>query len=297
MYTKHHTLLYFRALTPIQHKYKYSARNTRFQDPHEKILVPHFKYHCNMFFIYYKITTSFFDKILFIEKPHNFQCWCAYTHHSKGIFFIKSRHLEHGLVGAAGSGPVDQRVPRAGAVFARAGARTGERDVRAFGVDSRRRRRGGGAAHKQLLEGLPELTRHAAVDGEVDRVRDDDEEVGEEDERVGDVVVEDLADARRDDVQHGDDGHRDLHQQEHAHHHHQHQGGAVGVAKPLALALAVLLEEALALHLRHPHRSQQHQVQKHQRDAWHQVHEQHPETRTTNTTKWGYFNWYLLYKN
>jgi hypothetical protein len=202
-------------------------------------------------------------------------------------------NLKHGLVGAAGSGPVDQRVPRAGAVLARAGARARERDVRALGVDGRRRRGGRGAAHEQLLEGLPELARHSAVDGEVDRVRDDDEEVGEEDEHVGDVVVEDLGDARRDDVQHGDDGHRDLHQQEHAHHHHQHQGGAVGVAQPLALALAVLLEEALALHLRHPHRSQQHQVQQHQRDARHQVHEQHPETQNHNHRQTVFFYWFM----
>lgn len=52
------------------------------------------------------------------------------------------------------------------------------------------------APDEQLLERLAELPRHAAVDGEVDGVADDDEEVGEEDEHVGGIVVQDLRHAR-----------------------------------------------------------------------------------------------------
>jgi len=197
----------------------------------------------------------------------------------KGLFYFQrsAKSLEHRFIGALGS--VDERVARVVSVFARARAAS-ERRLRTLG-DCRTAVDGGGsgAAHEQLLERFAELTRHAAVDGEVDRVRDDDEEVGEENEGVGELVVEDLGHAGRDDVQHGDDGDRDLDQQKHGHHHDQHQRGAVGVAQPLALALAVLLEQPLALLLRDPHRPEQHQVQQHQRHARHHMHEDHPATR------------------
>lgn len=143
--------------------------------------------------------------------------------------------LEHGLVGARARA-VDQRVLGAAAVVPG----------------------GDGAPHEELLEGLAELTRHAAVDGEVDGVADDDEEVGEEDEHVGYAVVEELGADARDDVERRDDGQRDLHQQEDRHHHDQHQRRAVGVAQLPALALAVLLErekQSTAEEKRRPRRS------------------------------------------
>jgi len=42
----------------------------------------------------------------------------------------------------------------------------------------------------KYLEGFTELPRHATIDGEVDWVREADEEVGEEDEDIDDRIVE-----------------------------------------------------------------------------------------------------------
>jgi len=36
------------------------------------------------------------------------------------------------------------------------------------------------ASDEQLLERFPELSGHAAINGEVDRIADDDEEIGEQ---------------------------------------------------------------------------------------------------------------------
>lgn len=68
--------------------------------------------------------------------------------------------LQKWLVGT-GPGPVDQRVP---------GATTGS----VFAVDLHR------TPDEQLFERLPELSGHAAINGEVDRIADDDEEIGEQ---------------------------------------------------------------------------------------------------------------------
>lgn len=58
------------------------------------------------------------------------------------------------------------------------------------------------ASDEQLLERFPELSGHAAVDGEVDGIADDDEEVREQHQQVGHRVVQYLFDAARYDVQH-----------------------------------------------------------------------------------------------
>lgn len=59
-----------------------------------------------------------------------------------------------------------------------------------------------GAPDEQLLERFPKLSGHAAVNGEVDRVADDDEEVREQHQQVGHRIVEYFLDAAGYDVQH-----------------------------------------------------------------------------------------------
>ena len=83
----------------------------------------------------------------------------------KTLFCIGSmlRALEHRFVGASAR-PIHQRV---------SGTST---------VGSHHDR----SAHKELLECLAELPRHPTVDCKVDWVAHYDEEVGEEDERIGD---------------------------------------------------------------------------------------------------------------
>lgn len=46
------------------------------------------------------------------------------------------------------------------------------------------------ASDEQLFERFPELPGHAAVNGEVDRVADDDEEIGEQHQQIGHRIVE-----------------------------------------------------------------------------------------------------------
>lgn len=83
---------------------------------------------------------------------------------------------------------------------------------------------GSGRGHEQALEGLPELPGHSAVDPEVDGVGEADEEVGEEDEDVDDVIVEHAQlQGGVEDVEHREDGQGDLDGQEAAHHDDQHQ--------------------------------------------------------------------------
>jgi len=55
---------------------------------------------------------------------------------------------------------------------------------------------------EQLFERLPELSGHAAVDGEVDRVADDDEKIREQYQKVSYRVIQNLFDAARYYVQH-----------------------------------------------------------------------------------------------
>ena len=69
--------------------------------------------------------------------------------------------------------------------------------------------------HEKLLEGLPELATHPAVDAEVERIGEADEEVDDQRRRVHELVVEELVDARRHVVQDDNDAHRKLDCQEH----------------------------------------------------------------------------------
>lgn len=48
--------------------------------------------------------------------------------------------------------------------------------------------------HEQVLEGLPELSGHAAVDAEVERVAEADAQVHDQDRRLDDFVVQEVVD-------------------------------------------------------------------------------------------------------
>ena len=69
--------------------------------------------------------------------------------------------------------------------------------------------------HEKLLEGLPELAAHAAVDAKVEGIGEADEEVDDERRRVHQIVVEELDDAGRHVVKDDEDAQRNLHCQEH----------------------------------------------------------------------------------
>ncbi len=68
--------------------------------------------------------------------------------------------------------------------------------------------------HEKVLKRLSELPGHAAVDAEVERVRQTDAEVHDQDRRLDYVVVEEVVDRRRHDVQDRDDAKRKFHGQE-----------------------------------------------------------------------------------
>ena len=125
------------------------------------------------------------------------------------------------------------------------------------------------ASDEQVLERFTELSGHTAVDGEVDGVRQADEEVGKQNEDVDQSVVEDFElQTAVEDVQDGDDGQWYLHGQEHGHHHDQHQRGTVGVTQLATFALfLVLLEEFVARLLRLSQGAEQQHVQHHQRET------------------------------
>lgn len=80
------------------------------------------------------------------------------------MFYI-TNILQNGLVSAR-SRPVNQRVPRRTTVPIRYST-----------------------ADKKFLEGLPKLTRHTAINGEIYRITENDEEIREQDQYMGDVVV------------------------------------------------------------------------------------------------------------
>ena len=69
--------------------------------------------------------------------------------------------------------------------------------------------------HEELLERLPELPGHSAVDPEVERVAEADAEVHDQDGRLDDGVVQEIVDGRGHGVQDGDDAQGKLNRQEH----------------------------------------------------------------------------------
>lgn len=78
-----------------------------------------------------------------------------------------------------------------------------------------------GGAREETLEGFPKLLAHAAVDEEVERVTEEDEEVGEERECLEGVVVQNVdGESVGDDHDDEEDPQRELHQQEQPHHCH-----------------------------------------------------------------------------
>lgn len=127
----------------------------------------------------------------------------------------------------------------------------------------------------------PNLATHAAIDGEVDGVRERDEEVGEQNEHVDDAVVEHAQVERGiEDVQHGEHGERDLDDEEARHDDDEHERGAVRVAQLAALArLPVLLEQLVPLLLGPSQRAEQQHVEHHERRARSQVYANHSEPK------------------
>lgn len=65
---------------------------------------------------------------------------------------------------------------------------------------------------EQILKGLPKLSRHAAINGEINRVTDNNEEISEQNSGVKQFVFDDpYLYGVLQDVQQGGDGERDLH--------------------------------------------------------------------------------------
>lgn len=71
------------------------------------------------------------------------------------------------------------------------------------------------------------------------------------------------------------DGERDFSAEEHGDDDDEHESGTVGVSEALALALSVLLEQFVTLELGVPQSTEQQDVEHHEADAGHQVHEDH----------------------
>jgi hypothetical protein len=141
------------------------------------------------------------------------------------------------------------------------------------------------------------LSAHSAVDGEVDGIRQGDEEIGEEDQDVDDGIVEDAQfQGSVENVQNGEDGQRDLHHQEAGDDDDEHQGRAVGITQLAALAgLAVLFEELVALLLGTPQGSEQEHVEQDQGSAGSQVDANHPEPKVQIVVDHLYFYFILLF--
>jgi len=113
------------------------------------------------------------------------------------------------------------------------------------------------------LESFSELTRHAAVNGEIEWIRQADEEVNEGDQRVDNLVVEGTQfETIIYDVEDVDGSHRNLDQQENGYNDDEHERGAVRVAQFAALALLlVLFEEFVAFLLGSAEGAEQQHVQ------------------------------------
>lgn len=63
---------------------------------------------------------------------------------------------------------------------------------------------------EQFLESFPKLSRHTAVNGEIDRVRDYNEEIRDQNKDIGDVVVQNFYHRARYDMKDRDNGHGDF---------------------------------------------------------------------------------------
>ena len=124
-----------------------------------------------------------------------------------------------------------------------------------------------------IIRLVPYLATHAAVDGKIDWVREWNEEIGEEDEDVDDVVVEHSQVERSvEDVQDGEDGQRYLDDEETRNDDDEHQRSAVGIPQfPAFARLPVLLEELVAFLLGAAQSAEQQDVEHDQRGARPQV--------------------------
>lgn len=117
--------------------------------------------------------------------------------------------------------------------------------------------------YENFLKGFPKLARHSAVDGEVNRIANDEKKISKQNKHIGNIIIEKIVNKRGDYVQCRNDSKWYFHDQENRHHHDQHQRGAIGVTNSFAFALFdIILEESFALLLRLSHRFEQQHVQR-----------------------------------
>lgn len=123
------------------------------------------------------------------------------------------------------------------------------------------------------------LTTHAAVDGKVDWIRERNKEIGEQNQDIDDVIVEDSELERGVEyVQNGENGQRNLDDEETGHDDDEHQSRAIRVPQFPALAcLPVLFEELVPLLLGAAQRSEEQNVEHDERSARTEVDANHTE--------------------
>jgi len=142
----------------------------------------------------------------------------------------------------------------------------------------RRSRDGAVASGEKSFERLAELTTHPAVDEEVDRVAEEDEEVDEERRqatlfRFHDKTVEGVF------VDEGDheDSQRELDEQEHPYDGHKHQRCQVALGQASALRLAIQPQQLVVSLLGGAHRMEEKSVEGDEDDAGNEMDEDDPE--------------------
>jgi len=175
---------------------------------------------------------------------------------------------------AAVSPAVDDDVGAPAAADVRPSRRLGRAAAAAAaaGDDGRRR-------DEQPAERLPELLAHGAVDEEVERVAEEDDDVGDERGGAARARVHQHQRVERvlDDHRHHHDGERQLDEQEDADDDDEHQRRHVGLGEPARLRLQVVAQQATVVALGAPHRHEQARVEPDQQDARHDVDERDAE--------------------
>ena len=108
---------------------------------------------------------------------------------------------------------------------------------------------------KQRLKGLPELLRHATVDGKIERICTDNEEIDQGNDEIQYIVANYQRPVHHIlcHVEYGGNGQGYLHDQEYGDHDEQHQGSTVTVSQFLVLCFPILFEQFGALLARIPH--------------------------------------------
>ena len=129
------------------------------------------------------------------------------------------------------------------------------------------------AGYKQSLERLPELAAHHAVDEEVQRIRQHDEEVDVHGRRLEAFGQHARVERVVYHVQNEDDRQRELDDQKNGDDDDQHERSAVTVLQAATLGLAVQQQQLAASRLRRAHHVDQDGVQHDQRRARDEVDE------------------------